>query len=280
MKNTILVIFLMGLGVISTGCMRLGIGQTEKENISLENTKEISVQATSADIYIVAEDREDILVTLETFENGPKLKLKEGKNVSIEAKPSDWFNFGIPMNKSARLTVNIPIYYKGNLDVYNSSGDIEVYDLNLDEMVLDLTSGDIEANNLIIKNGTVTSVSGSISLSDLKCKTLSVTSTSGDLKLREFEGELSGSSGSGTVMIDYSKFNGNLNLEAASGDIIVDFNTSDIDANLDLSCTSGEITVPAWNGIIREKDSVVSGIIGDGTYDVILHTASGDIILK
>lgn len=281
MKKVILVFALLGLTLLVSGCTTMGKRITEKDTITINNAEKIIVEASSADIEIISEERDDISVVLQTYKKGPKLDISNGKSIHIVAQQDNWLNLGLSINYSPRLTIYIPMDYNESLDVKNSSGNLSLSDLTLDAMDLDLSSGDIDADKLNFEKGIVKSSSGNIDLSNLECASLTINSHSGDLTLDNFKGELNGKSNSGNVFIGYKKLNANIDYEATSGDIIVDFNNSEIDAIFDLKCSSGNVSLDYnLDEIQLEKENAVAGTSGKGTYTVSLHATSGNITVK
>lgn len=281
MKKVTLIIALFAIIVLATGCVGVGSSITEEEIIDIGDTTMISVESSSADIEIIPEDREDISVVLHTYERGPKLTVSDGKTVHIEAKSERWKFFQVSFNNSPRLTIYVPEDYDQSMEIENSSGDLELNELTLDDLDIDLSSGDIRSKKLNINNGSIYSSSGDIIMKDINSAKLDIHSSSGDLKLEDFIGELEGDTSSGDVHITYKEVNSDIKYTTQSGDITVDFNGEPIDANFDLDCSSGNVSMNFdLDHVEKEKDNYVNGLMGEGTYQVKLHASSGDITIK
>ncbi|PKM93502.1 MAG: hypothetical protein CVU84_15090 [Firmicutes bacterium HGW-Firmicutes-1] len=281
MKKGIVVMSLFAFTLFVTGCTSMGTGMTEKDTVSIKNTKKIVVESSSADIEIVPEERDDISIVLRTYKRGPRLEISDGKTVRIEAKDENWLNFGFSINSSPRLIIYIPKDYRESLDIKNSSGDLDINDFELNGLNIDLSSGDMKGNTLSFEKGILKSSSGDIELTDIECSNLSITSHSGDLSLDDFEGALNGTSNSGEVFIGYKKLNGDLDYLASSGNITVDFNNANLDAKFDLKCSSGNISLDYdLDDVKLEKENSVSGTSGKGIYAVTLNASSGDITVR
>ncbi|MBC7960934.1 MAG: DUF4097 family beta strand repeat protein [Vallitaleaceae bacterium] len=107
-KIVLLSVMMLVAVILSTGCMSPGRSKTEKETITLKDTDLISIEASSADIEVISEDREDISVVLNTYERGPKLKVSGGKTVHIAAESQRGIHVGVTFSYSPRMTIYVP----------------------------------------------------------------------------------------------------------------------------------------------------------------------------
>lgn len=281
MKKTTIIIAILAILILATGCVGAGRTKTEKETIELKNTTMISVESSSADIEIIPEDREDISVVLHTYERGPRLTVSDGKTIHIEVKNQRIYNVNISFNYSPRLTIYVPQNYDQSMEIQNSSGDLDLKEFALSALNIDLSSGDVRGKKLVFDEGSIDSSSGDINMEDITCSQLDIHSSSGDLRLEDFTGKLEGDTSSGNALITYKEFAQDIEYSTQSGDITVDFNGEPIDADFDLSCSSGDVSMNFdLDDTQKEKENQVSGTKGDGTFEVNLHASSGDITVK
>ncbi len=280
MIKTKILMTMLALVILTTGCVSAGKSETQKETIKLKDTTLIKVESSSADIEIIAEDREDISVVLHTFQRGPRLKVSDGKTIQIEAKQERWVG-GISMSRSPKLTIYVPKGYDQSIEVDNSSGDLDINEMALDSLEIHLSSGDVRGKELSFNKGSIDSSSGDIDMENIQGTEFNIHSSSGDLKLEDFTGQLEGDTSSGNVLITFKEFTSDLNYSTQSGDITVDFNEEPIDADFDLQCSSGEVSLNfELDSVEKEKDNRVLGTKGDGSYEVTLHASSGEITVK
>lgn len=281
MRKSMIIIVILAILVLATGCESAGRRLTEEETIKLGDATMISVEASSADIEIISEDREDISVVLHTYTRGPKLKVSDGKTIHIEAKRDRMIGMSFSLNYSPRLTIYVPEGYRESIEIQSSSGDLNIEEFTLDSLDIDLSSGDVRGKKLVFETGAIKSSSGDINMRDIETNQLKIRSSSGDLRLEDFKGELEGNSSSGDVVIIYKEFKSDLDYKTQSGDLTVDFNGEAIDADFDLDCNSGDVSMNFdLDDVEKEKDNEVRGTKGEGTYQVKLRASSGEITVK
>lgn len=276
-----LTVVVLGMIVLSVGCMDAGRSVTEEKNIDLGDAFKIVVEASSADIEIIPENREDISVVLKTYERGPKLKVSDGKTILIEAKKDEMINISFSMNKSPKLTVYVPENYEQAVEVNNASGNIDMKAFNLSSLNIDLSSGNVNLRDMKFNEGKIENTSGNITVDTATFDTLKVTESSGELKLVDVSGAITGETTSGNVEIGYKEFAADLNYETSSGNIQVDFNKQPVDAKFDLKCTSGNVHQGFdLEKVDKEDNNEFKGKVGDGTFEVTLRATSGNITVE
>ncbi|WP_010272213.1 DUF4097 family beta strand repeat-containing protein [Paenibacillus senegalensis] len=171
---------------------------------------------------------------------------------------------GLPMNFRglfrSELTVYLPERVWESLQVEAGSGKITAADITAEEVTVNTGSGTIELNDLRADELNVKAGSGKVELTDIEADHLDATVSSGklvvdgytadyfqfqagsgDVSVANGEGELYGSTGSGSITVTLDQLLHPASLEAGSGKIKVD--TEQILADLDVQAGSGKIEV-------------------------------------
>lgn len=258
-----------------SGCVALGNAITEEDTLPVKNVEKIKIESSSADIKVIEENREDILVRFDTRENGAYLRTKKGETTYIEiVSPMNGFRVG----NQNKLTVYVPESYEGDVDIENSSGDVWMEKLNVEELAVEVSSGDIELKEIENKKMKLEVKSGDIQVVEAKTTSLEIDTTSGDVHIDKFMGEIMGNTTSGDVEISYAKEMNNLQYATTSGDIKVNYGKVPIDGIFEMSVISGDMDMNVtMNTVEKQDEKNIRGSIGNGTYKVILNASSGDI---
>lgn len=283
MSKVYLIIVLLFLSILLSGCMVVHESNTksitEEKNLNLGETDKIVIESSSSDINFIQEEREDIYVRLETYEDGPYLNIKEGKTLTIEAKKDPGIK-PIQINYSSKLYVYVPKEFTSDIEISNSSGNVKINDILLNNIDLDISSGSVNGNNIVVGTCKVNISSGSVNIDNMVCEDFDVDLTSGNLNLKKFTGEINGHSSSGSSTIGLAKLSGDIKFTANSGNIDLIIDEEDVDARFDLSTSSGNIKIN-YDFISYDKDkNKVKFDIGEGTYQIDLHTSSGNITVR
>ncbi len=156
-------------------------------------------------------------------------------------KKSGFFQFS--MSPSIEIELMLP---EGVVlvEAGSSSGDMELYEVTAEEMVLRTKSGDISASYLVCDRVNMETLSGDLALLKSVTKTVTLSSKSGDCTIDRLEGE-----GDRTELV----------VRTASGDAEL---RSVQAAKAEISTASGDISADALQGINAK-----------------FHTASGDITI-
>ena len=189
------------------------------------------------------------------------------------------------------------------LDIDNSSGDIEINYLDAAESKIGASSGDVtllgvvsdleirtSSGDIVAKNVkgdlsvrttsgdheyydvtgdlAIVATSGDIFVEDFNGK-LTLESTSGDVELEEANGEFEIRSTSGSIEGYNVLLKGDAFFKASSGDIEIDFENDLDDLSFDLSSSSGDIKVGSDSADKKLK-------ISRGGYEVTGITSSGE----
>ncbi len=180
-----------------------------------------------------------------SIQNGSTVIFKVEKNTNISRA---W-----EMVNKSRLDLVVPAYV--NLNIENSSGDINVKGVKGEDHSIKTTSGDVFLENM----------EGS----------LSGRSTSGDIQIYHFDGDIHMSSTSGDQF--YQDIDGDIETESTSGEIKIDGLKGDLIAQ----ATSGDIQLDEFKGQFHIQ-TTSGGIEGRSIYmlgDSKARATSGDIEL-
>lgn len=267
-----------------------------KENISINGVKSISIYSLSAKITVIPENRNDIYVELDSYTNGPKLYIEDGRDVVIESKKKNWFLFSLTakapklrvyiprdynkslFTKSTSGSINISDFETDDFEVHSTSGTVDVSNIEAGDIKVDTTSGSIEINRVNASNGYVKSTSGSIDIENCKIDDFETKLTSGRLDINNFSGNIKGRSTSGSVNIDMKKLKGDIFFKLTSGSFNLEIDDDDLNSTLKLKSLSGRVKCeyPVTTTGEFEKKKVY-GVSGDPINTIEISTTSSSI---
>lgn len=279
--KSLLVTICAGVSIfLMTGCQSVGAPITEKETIKYDNTKEILIDSSSSDVFVIPEDRDNIYVEFETYEKGQYLEIRDGSRVEIKTR-SD-LDFGITLGGTDyRLYVYVPREYSQELTVDLSSGDVHIDNMDLEVIDLHLSSGDVKLNNINANSIVADLSSGDIVFDNVTCKRLETDLSSGNIELERFIGDIKGKSSSGDINVEYIDKMGNIDYRLSSGEVVIDYRHVEVDGEFDLSTSSGDIEMDmSLDEYERLEEDRVVGSNGKKTYQIVIDTSSGDITIK
>ncbi len=232
--------------------------KVSKNNVTGLITK-IDANVTSYDIKIVACDSSEVLVEreenddvlVEIKDNVLMIKqLHESHHNGLFNRMSEVIRVKLPNNSHLEevtvISTSGDMEIEGslsidNVDIRNTSGDIELNNVEIGLLSFEVISGDIELNNSQIHKASMSTKSGDVSISETTMSTCDINVISGDIDLDGIEiHELNARSISGDIDIhlvgegkDYTvqenlKKYGNgeniVNVSTVSGDIDIHFN--------------------------------------------------------
>jgi len=225
-------IFLLIVSISVVASAQDIIAQAE---LKAENVNEISVQGSFVDIYVTKGDevyfkgiikgngdKGDYRFDTDIVGSALIIKVVNNKN------RYNWRNYRI---NESRIDITIPEGVE--LEIDNSSGDVNVANLRAAKSKIEASSGDITLRGIIC-NLEVETSSGDIDIVDLIGDS-EVESTSGDQEYRNVKGSIEATSSSGDIT--FVDFDGDLDVKATSGD--VELRTGK--GALQVRTTSGEI---------------------------------------
>ena len=294
--------------------------ETEQDLVfSAQQIKRVSVMLTSDDINFEASDDEYIHVyydkedmpNLIVAANGSTLKIERDnkaevrmeKNQPMESMDQEWNSFSDLMNGIKKMlgsikvncqyggggevTIALPQEYAIAVEIRATSGDVDVDDVNLSEILVETTSGDVSISleeNVQPQSIRVKGSSGDV---DVNASTprLSINTVSGDVEYYGDCPDISVTTVSGDAEIDGAMRQ--VNLKSVSGDIGLRVE-SDTLQNVNCNTTSGDLTIhlPAkLRGQVGVRMQTVSGsqhnrygeAMGSPLAWVSAHSVSGDV---
>lgn len=228
------------------------------ERFSMEGIGEITLDALSLNVEVIATDEADIRVVLES--NMPS---EHRAQIAVERKGSNFLveqlqkiRIGIFLMTREKLTLYLPAEYadtltlrtrSGNLTMGGSrhlrslslwltSGNMEIGDVACDTYALQSSSGNVTLGNLS-GSGSLKMTSGNLRIASLSGDQHEVRSTSGTLRIGSLLGAVDVSLASGTTHIE--SFEGQGRFHSSSGTIRIGLERMTGDLSLD--CTSGSI---------------------------------------
>jgi lia operon protein LiaG len=287
------------MSIFGTSCYNLGRQITIEKTIPYhDGVEKIIVDSTVGDVFIIPENRDDVYVVFQTYENGQTLSVNGGATIEVRTKmPFSFFNLWGSLNYA--LYVHIPDDFEGDmqleltsgqlelydfdlaeLDIQLTSGDINIYSINADYIRFDATSGDIQGSSILATEVDLEMTSGDVDLNGLVCEDLYFDMTSGKVQLDNFEGAIKGGMTSGDMDVHYANKMDDFVFDITSGELLLDYSNVDIDATFDIEATSGSIKVKFdLDKVSRLDEDVLVGSIGDGTYEVRVDLTSGDVLV-
>ncbi len=294
--------------------------ETEQDLVfSAQQIKRVSVLLTSDDINFESSDDEYIHVyydkedmpNLIVAANGSTLKIERDnkaevrmeKNQPMESMDQEWNSFSDLMNGIKKMlgsikvncqyggggevTIALPQEYAIVVEIRATSGDVDVDDVNLSEILVETTSGDVSISleeNIQPQSIRVKGSSGDV---DVNASTprLSINTVSGDVEYYGDCPDISVTTVSGDAEIDGAMRQ--VNLKSVSGDIGLRVE-SDTLQNVNCNTTSGDLTIhlPAsLRGQVGVRMQTVSGsqhnrygeAMGSPLAWVSAHSVSGDV---
>lgn len=219
-----------------------------------------------------------------TFVVRPKYKYKRtvyilGIRIGNALLSSRPISIVIPSESDVTLhTVSGDLYLEhisGNVTAKTVDGDIRINDVT-GSMKLESTSGDVKGNNLFgaitmsLKSGDITVTKGKLN-GALK-------TYSGDVVLQDVSlGEIELVSFSGDVRITDASLDGNLFLKTISGDCVL--KAKSFDAKIVAKTKTGDVIFKDNEGNLKNVRNS-EFLSGEGKYDIVLKTISGDVRIE
>lgn len=294
--------------------------ETEQDLVfSPQQVKRISVMLTSDDINFESSDDDYIHVYYDKEEmpnlvvaaNGSTLKIerdnkaeiKMEKNQPMEEMNQEWNSFSDLMNGIKKMlgsikvncqyggggevTIALPQEYAIAVEIRATSGDVDVDDVNLSEILVETTSGDVSITLDEDKQPASIRVKGSSGDVDVNAATprLIINTVSGDVEYNGDCPDISVTTVSGDAQINGAMQQ--VNLKSVSGDIGLRVG-NDALQNVNCNTTSGDLTIhlPAsLRGQVGVRMQTVSGnqrnrygeSLGAPLAWVNAHSVSGDV---
>lgn len=251
-----------------------------KESISINGVRSISIYSISSQITVIPEKREDIYVELESYSNGPKLYIEDGKEVVIESKKKNWFFLNLAA-RSPKLRVYVPQDYDKSLNIKSISGSVSATGFDIESLEINSTSGRVTISGVTSKTCYIKSTSGSVDIEKSQINNLETKLVSGRLDIYDFSGSISGKSISGSVKINMKELDGDILYNSTSGSFNLDIESTELNSELKLKSLSGRVSCDfpvTSSGELGKKK--VNGVSGKPNYKIEVTTTSSSINIK
>ncbi len=268
---------------------------TERDLVfSPQQVKRVSVLLTSDDIsfessddeyihvYYDKEEMPNLLVAVSggtlKIERDNKAEVKMEKSQPVEEINQEWNSFSDLMNGIKKMvgsfkvnfqyggggevTIALPEVYPVAVEIRATSGDVDVDEVNLSEILVETTSGDVNISLEDDKQPASIRVKGSSGDVDVNASTprLTINTVSGDVEYYGDCPDISVTTVSGDAEIDGAMRQ--VNLKSVSGDIDLSVR-SDALQNVNCNTTSGDLTIHLPAGLRGQVGVRMQTVSGD-----------------
>ena len=248
----------------------------------MEGVSKITINSSVSDVNIVKSETPELKAELtgkyNSNDNSNIINLDTSKidgNILIETKNT-------PHNISSRyltLTVYVPESYKGDISISSVSGDVKSERiLELNSLRIETVSGDIKVNSVSAPTVVANTTSGEIEFNKLNTNTSSLKTTSGDIKVGSDVGTLTVDSTSGDIDMNLAEIKGASTINSISGDIEIAIEVSN-NLTLEGKTSSGNVSSDINSSNIEKGDKLLKATFNEGENKLNITTASGDIKL-
>lgn len=280
----------------------------EEQSTPLNGISSIKIDSGYTDINIIPTDDTEIkthlygdITAFNKEINTPKLDVNVQSNtLNIKVSKSNTVGFYIFFHSNVKLDVYVPKAYASKLAVTSPSGDLNLSGLTLSDLNVNSFSGDLSLKDITAKNLTLKASSGNVDFENLQLEILDLNSfsgtftadslltreskiklSSGDIDLSGFTGDLTATSFSGNVTLEYKELmNNQIKATASSGNIKVKLpETAEFD--LEASTSSGNIKNNFPIQITgTQNENRLEGRVGSGSSKITLKSFSGNIRIE
>jgi lia operon protein LiaG len=235
-----------------------------QEFFNADEVKQIVIDVVNTDINVIPVVDKKVgvdfygSITTNLTAGKPELvtDLKDGV-LTISITYPKTITFGLINLDKLYLDVNVPDNFSKDIKVSTVSGDLNIGKLNIDNFNFKSSSGDLIAESLLAKN-------------------IIIEATSGDVSLNRVEGKIIADTTSGDVTAKLKSFNNDLSVKTVSGEVGLSLPGSS-GFKFKLGSVSGEIENEFGSKITFADGRNLEGIAGEGTFNIIIKTISGDI---
>lgn len=267
----------------------------ERETINRTELENLNLTTSSVNVELFIHDQPHIDVVLETYEDGPRLTVHEGKNtVDIVVKTERQGIFVLFKRlPTCKLQLTVPRDIARNWQIRTGSGKATVNDLLADTIQFSCNSGKLIVSNLKANYIELKASSGKVEMENIKANDITFSVSSGLALIRTVYGNVTGSANSGSLSLE--NVNGeNLELKASSGsisleDIIVESAKTKANSgsividgisvkDLDADVSSGSVVVRQLMGNMKghaNSGSINVDLLDNSSLD--LSTGSGNL---
>ena len=229
------------------------------------------VISTDGKCKVECKEKENILHTVEVKDG----TLKIGNNDTRKWYEKYFFNWDF---SKIMIIVSLPDKEYNNLNINNSTGDINISTLKVNNAKIEVSTGDVKGKLLVKESIYVKSTTGNISLNDLTAKSAKFESSTGYNKISgaKIEGDLNINSTTGELMLNKIEAN-NIYLISTTGDIVL--NDVIAKGNLNMNASTGDISFDSCDAndikIKTSTGDVEGSLLSDKTF--YTKTSTGDV---
>ncbi|WP_338443201.1 DUF4097 domain-containing protein [Bacillus spizizenii] len=266
-------VFAAGLGFVNG---------TEADSASAlpQDIDSVVIESDNKDVQIIAEERNDISAGI-SGDSGKLFVTENRRKLELTTKEKE-FQFLNGFNRSS-LIVRIPYEYKGDLTVRTSSGDVSVdgnHHLALSGLNAVSASGNMRVTDVRLKDLKVKGSSGDVTISNTISKTTGIDLASGDANLADVSGSLDVRMTSGNLDAALKKVTGPLSVTLTSGDADLSLPQNG-SFTVNAKSTSGEVSSPySFADTAHKEHHQITGLQGNGRYQIDIKTDSGDLTIR
>lgn len=236
----------------------------ESREFAIDDIDKIKLSTVSDDINIITEERPDIRIELSGKANKNDIELlasREGDELKIEVKHKPRIYFGFHGDSELNLSLALPPEYNGDMEISNTSGDLDLSEINTEEF-------------------TFNTVSGNLSASSINAQKTKLDSISGDIKIEKLSGDFDCKTISGDIELGYPAFTNNIDIETTSGSTVLQL-PANAGFMLESESVSGNIKCDFPITISEQsKGKGLNGIVGKAANRIVFESVSGDLNIK
>lgn len=263
------------------------ISVNESKNIDLVGITKLNIENESSNINFIQDNGKLLRVELKGEVSNNLKPVLEVISKHGEAKVSLTFDkLSSETNNSTNLKFNIyiPSTYNNDINLKSQSGNIDIKDLKLNNLLFDISSGNTQIDNLNLNNLEMSSVSGNLTAKSISSKNAKIKWGSGNIEVSNLLGNANIALSSGNINLKYNNFNNNIFIDSGCGNVWLDL-PSESKFNLSALTHTGNLTV---NFPVDKTDSsapnnpekMLKGSVGTSNNTVKINCSTGNINIE
>ncbi|MFB9325871.1 DUF4097 family beta strand repeat-containing protein [Paenibacillus aurantiacus] len=272
----------------SEGDFSFGTVKVEKEaSVSAAGIERIKLGASAADIDIVPGEGDAFKATLtgrasKKFLDRIEVKLvPSGKELLVDVKASTGFSIGLNI-LDVDLRLEVPNREWSKLAIEGGSGNVDLSDLKIDELVASIGSGNVHVKNLTSRKMELEAGSGNIHAESSTANVVQMDVSSGNLRLTDVAaGKVNADTGSGNIYVTADQLSGDVIAETSSGNVTIATLAPPESATFLFATGSGDLKNEWEEGQESDADGAKEQVVfGGGDIRVEVETGSGNLYLE
>ncbi|TYP70721.1 DUF4097 family beta strand repeat-containing protein [Paenibacillus methanolicus] len=272
----------------SEGDFSFGTVEVAKEaSASAAGIERIKLGASAADIDIVRGTSDEFKATLtgrasKKFLDRIEVKLvPSGGELLVDVKASTGFTIGFNI-LDVDLRLEVPDRQWSKFAIDGGSGNVELSDLKIDELVASIGSGNVHVKNLTSRKLELEAGSGNIHAESSKANQVEMDVSSGNLRLTDVEAAtVDADTGSGNIYVTADQLSGSVKAETGSGNVTIATLAPPESATIQFASGSGDLKNEWEDGRESDEEGVQEQIVfGGGDVRVEVETGSGNLYLE